>query len=192
MHIDESIFETNSLIKDKKPTLIEYCAFYGSIQIFNFLRMNNIDLEPTLWIYSIHSNNAEIIHILESNLVEPIDDTYEECLCEAIKCHHNEFVRYIKDNKYTPKLTTNLIIKEQISFEERVISFCFKYYNYKNFPMRFNQKFIFYYLSKYDYMKIVKIFIKHKMIEINRMKILKLNYFDRIHNHNFIKFICNQ
>ena len=33
-----SIFETNEFLISKKPTLIEYAAFYGSIQIFKYLQ----------------------------------------------------------------------------------------------------------------------------------------------------------
>ena len=60
-------------MKNKNTTLIEYSAFYGSIQIFNFLRMNNVELSPSLWLYAIHGNNAELIHLLEENKVEPKD-----------------------------------------------------------------------------------------------------------------------
>ena len=53
--------------KRKKITLIEYAAFFGSIQIFNYLKLNKISLTPSLWKYAIHGNNAEIIQILEEN-----------------------------------------------------------------------------------------------------------------------------
>ena len=43
--IKHSIFETNSfLLKNKNVSLIEYAAFFGSIQIFQYLRLNNIEL----------------------------------------------------------------------------------------------------------------------------------------------------
>ena len=47
--ITPSIFETNSfLIEQKNITLIEYSAFFGSIQIFQYLNMNGIELTPSL------------------------------------------------------------------------------------------------------------------------------------------------
>ena len=35
--IKSSIFETNSFLVEKEPSLIEYTAFFGSIQIFQYL-----------------------------------------------------------------------------------------------------------------------------------------------------------
>ena len=63
--IKTSIFETNEFLIENEPTLIEYSAFYGSIQIFQYLQLNNVELKPNLWFYAIHSQNAELIHILE-------------------------------------------------------------------------------------------------------------------------------
>ena len=31
--------------------------------------MNEVDLTSSLWLYAIHSNNAELIHMLETNNV---------------------------------------------------------------------------------------------------------------------------
>ena len=97
--IIESNFETNLFLVDKIPTLIEYAAFYGSIQIFKYLQMNNVKLTSSLWLYTIHSNNPELIHLLEENHIKPIDTTYKECTLEAIKCHHNEIANYLFNNK---------------------------------------------------------------------------------------------
>ena len=89
--ISKSHFETNPLLNSKEPTLIEYAAFFGSIQIFRYLAMNDADLTPSLWIYSIHSRNSELIHIIEEFQVELDENTLEKCIIEAIKCHHNDF-----------------------------------------------------------------------------------------------------
>ena len=96
--IEPSIFETNPFLINKHPRLIEYSAFYGSIQIFTFLQMNNVELESSLWLYSIHSNNPDIIHRLETLGIEPNDGNYSECLKESIKCHHNDISNYIENN----------------------------------------------------------------------------------------------
>ena len=56
-HILPSIFETNPfLIDNKGTTLIEYSAFFGSIQIFQYLLMNNAELTPSLWLYAIRAS----------------------------------------------------------------------------------------------------------------------------------------
>ena len=62
--ITPSIFETNSfLIERKNTTLIEYSAFFGSIQIFKYLMMNEVELTESLWLYAVHSKNAELIQM---------------------------------------------------------------------------------------------------------------------------------
>ena len=64
--IKSSIFETNSfLLKNKNIKLIEYTSFYGSIQIFKYLVTNGAEFTKSLWKLAIHSNNAELIQILE-------------------------------------------------------------------------------------------------------------------------------
>ena len=96
--INSSIFETNSfLLKNKKTTLIEYAAFFGSIQIFQYLRLNNVILSKRLWLYSIHGKNWELIHLLEECRVRPENGTFIKCLQESIKCHHNDIANYIND-----------------------------------------------------------------------------------------------
>ena len=70
--IAPSLFETNPLLLDhEKVTLIEYAAFFGSIQIFQYLHLNKVPLESSLWIYAIHSNDPELIQFLEDNHISP-------------------------------------------------------------------------------------------------------------------------
>ena len=102
----------------KIPTLIEYATFFGSIQIFNFLCINQVAFDSSLWSYAIHSNNAEMIHILESknntdNFISD-DKTYEGIFIESIKCHHNDFANYIKDNLLNQKISNESNYSEQI------------------------------------------------------------------------------
>ena len=78
------------MLISQQPTLIEYASFFGSIEIYQFLNFNNVLLRPRLWYYSIHSKNAEIIHLLEENNIIPNDKSYIKCFEESIKCHHNE------------------------------------------------------------------------------------------------------
>ena len=111
--IQPSIFETNSLLLQKTPTLIEYASFFGSIQIVRYLKYSGVSLPSSIWIYGIHSNNAELIHFFEENANEPEkfdsvithhrflnrqEVSYNEIFAESIVCHHNEIADYIKDN----------------------------------------------------------------------------------------------
>lgn len=92
--IKPSIFETNSFLIKSEPTLIEYAAFYGAITIFNYLRMSGAELTPKLPIYAIHSNNAELIHIVEELNFKKEVNFEINCINESIKCHHLEIANY--------------------------------------------------------------------------------------------------
>lgn len=190
--IELSIFETNPLLlKKKKVTLIEYTAFYGSIQIFRYLYLNNVELSSSLWIYSIHGANEEIIHILNEQKVEPKFEfieynethhfyseryviSFEGCLKEALKCHHNEIANYILNN-YIDK---NELAENIGKFYDRNLSkYCFHYYNFDFFQSDFNSKFIFHYSCQYNYYNIVNFLLNTKRIDINSTVILKLMIF---------------
>lgn len=135
--INRSIYETNLFLLDKEPNLIEYASFFGSIQIFQYLQLNKVKLTPSLWIYSIHGKNADIIHILEDNHIKPEDETYEKCLQEAVKCHHNSIATYIQDNYLDYKNTDNLL-------SEKVAYSCFYSFNFHYFPSDFCNKIVLY------------------------------------------------
>lgn len=63
---EPSIYETNSqLMKGGVTNLIEYAAFFGSIQIFKYLASKGVELYPALWNYAVHGNNAKILEFLE-------------------------------------------------------------------------------------------------------------------------------
>ena len=51
----------------EKITMIEYASFFESVQIIRYLVINKVNLNLSLWIYGIHSNNPELIHFLEEN-----------------------------------------------------------------------------------------------------------------------------
>ena len=106
--INPSIYETNNfLLKNENTTLIEYAAFFGSIQIFNYLRNNGAEFDLWLWLYGVHGQNPEIINFLEENKTLPKTDEEEEesvkmsfegIFKESIKCHHIDVANYIQDN----------------------------------------------------------------------------------------------
>ena len=60
--------------------------------------MNKVDLSPKLWLFVIHGNNPDIIHLLEEDNIKPENDSYDNCFIESVKCHHNSIAKYVKDN----------------------------------------------------------------------------------------------
>ena len=64
--IQPSQYETNPFLIGKKITFIEYAAFFGSVQIFQYLHSNQVKLNDFLWIYAVHSNKLELIHLIEN------------------------------------------------------------------------------------------------------------------------------
>ncbi|KAK8897626.1 hypothetical protein M9Y10_015588 [Tritrichomonas musculus] len=91
-----SIFETNLFLMNRETTMIEYATFYGSTQIIQYLTNSNVKLTGSLWLYAIHSDNADLIHFLERNEVD--QEEKDEIYKESIKCHHNNIADYLKDN----------------------------------------------------------------------------------------------
>ena len=85
-----SLFGTNPFLINNQPTLIEYAAFYGSIQIFQYLQFK-VRLTKQLLNYSIHGQNSDIIHLLENS------ENSLFGLLETIKCHHNNIANYFID-----------------------------------------------------------------------------------------------
>ena len=162
--IKPSNYETNNfLFKNNNITLIEYATFFGSIQIFNYLRLNKVELTPSLWLYAIHSKNADIIHLLEENQIKPKNDSYNKCLIESIKCHHNDIANYIQNQYLLEDSTCNVLVD------------CLKYYNFHFTEKNLINESSFVYLCEYDYRMLVNIFLKETDVDINMKIILVLN-----------------
>ena len=164
--IKPSIFETNNFLIKNEPSLIEYAAFYGSIQIFQYLEFNKVEMKPILWLYAIHSQNTELIHLLEESSVQPPDNSYKSCFDESIKCHHNNIANYLKDQK--------------LGIDEINYKFIFRSFNYQQIPYEFKcNKSIFYFMCRYNYSELIKLYIEpKKRIIKEQMKILLLYYYD--------------
>ena len=179
MSIKPSIYETNSfLIKSKNISLIEYAVFYGSFQIFQYLILEDVKLTQSLWLCSVHGKNANILHFLEDNYVKE-DKTYEQCLKESIKCHHNEFAIYFKD----------LFEYDENSIDSLIHSL--KCYNFAFIHDDLINKSSFGALCKYDYGMLVKILLQSKYIDVNEtIEILKTKKFHKI-SSNFVNNILN-
>ena len=158
-YVPRSIFETNSyLLSQKDVQLIEYAAFFGSIQIFVFLKMRGVKLTPAIWPYAIHGRNADLIHILEDSKVAPNDHSYLSIYKESVKCHHNEIANYID----------NIYLSDEIKFlaKKDIQSYGFHYYNFEFIPNELNRSDLFY-LIKYDYIALTKFVMDDQNIDLN-------------------------
>ena len=142
-------------------SLIEYAAFFGSIQIFQYLQFNKVELYPSLWYYSIHGRNPEIIHLLENLHVKPLSDSdyYGFCFSEAIEFHHNEIADYIKNNYFNEKDNSYQMVDNLFT--------SFRLYNYDSIPEDINQHLLFCYLCKFNFTKIVKLLLENKGFDFN-------------------------
>ncbi|KAK8838677.1 hypothetical protein M9Y10_032714 [Tritrichomonas musculus] len=152
--VQPSIYETNLFLIDKNPTLIEYSAFYGSIQIFKYLYQKNLELDHSIWLYAIHGKNAEIIRFLEEHEKEALQVSYPYLIIESIKCHHNDITDYFRDN-------VNDIFKD-CKIKDHLYRKGLKYYNFSFFTesdfffliVKCTQQIVNsipYYLCKYDH-----------------------------------------
>lgn len=153
--IENSHFESNLFLLKRHPTLIEYASFFGSTQIFKYLYLNGVKLTSSLWVYSIHSDNPELIYILEENHIKPKDETYYECFYESIKCHHNEMALYIMNN----------YIKSDSKIEEAIF--------FKNFNFHFIElndikiQNLFFISCNYNYTYLFKILLEKTNFDMN-------------------------
>ncbi|KAK8834723.1 hypothetical protein M9Y10_025987 [Tritrichomonas musculus] len=160
--IQKSIFETNKFLLANDPTLIEYAIFFGSIQIFQYLRLNSIKPNSYFWQYAIHGKNADLIHLLEEDQIKPAYDSYDVFYKESIKCHHNDITNYIQNNFNVKK-------DEEIkSYFFESVSYCFRYYNYEFIPSGIDYQSLFYYACYYDYYNLVGLLLNSQKVELNR------------------------
>ncbi|KAK8839930.1 hypothetical protein M9Y10_031645 [Tritrichomonas musculus] len=171
--IKPSVFETNAFLLKKEAALIEYSAFFGSIQIFQYLLKNNAEMKSDLWSYAIHGRNPEIIFLLEENKVVHDD----KIIKESIKCHHNEITEYFLDNA----------IEKEYSCD----TFAIKYYNFEFFPKSLESKSLFYYLCKYDYYFLVETLLNSTDIFINYFEPEKLELPLILESRSIIPFKCD-
>lgn len=168
--INSSIFETHPFLIKHEATLIEYTAFFGSIQIFRYLFNRDVVLTSSLWLYAIHGQSPEIIHFLEENHILPPDEKYESCLIESIKCHQIDISNYIIDNLIDPNLNESY---NQHYFNEEIIKKVLRYHNFQYFPDDFTDKSAFYLLWKYNYEILVNIYLKENEENIKSIIILR-------------------
>lgn len=158
--IENSIFETNIFLFEKKPSLIQYASFFGSIKIAKYLLLNGVNLDSDIYKYVIHSNNPEIFHLFEEYYAI---SNHKELLKLAICCHHNDFVNYISE-------LDDLDLNEPFEahyFSEILNSYNFTYLNENCFGNEMDDKDLILLFCKFDYYPIVEFFVTNKCIDIN-------------------------
>lgn len=171
--IKKSIFETNSFLIDKTPNLLEYAAFFGSIQIFRYLYLNDVDNEmitESIWSYAIHGNSQEVINYLEQKNIHPENESFHKCLTESIKCHNIDMTNYIVDNFYQNE--RDILEKMAYRFQ------AFQYYNFELFPNVLNVKLYIDKICTQNYVYILDLILKSVAINYDLIEILNVFYFE--------------
>lgn len=87
--------------------------------------------------FGVHSNNAEMIHLIEEYTKPTEIDIYKECYKESIKCHHNEIANYIKEQYLN-------------DVDVKILADGIKYSNYIMYP-DLNEDYLFFHLCQYDH-----------------------------------------
>lgn len=147
-----------SVIENQKLTLIEYAAFYGATQIFNYLKLNNVRIEPSIMLFAIHCGNPDLIHIIEE-IDLPIDESiHEKCFIESLKCHRNEIADYYANNFLSPQEV------------EHLLCHCVEYFNFEYMKGELIGQY-FTLLCKYDYVDFVELLLKQDEVDVNKFLI---------------------
>ena len=176
--IKSTFLETNSFLLKNDARLIEYSAFFGSFQIFNYLYLNGIKLTPSLWLYAVHGMNPEIICFLEEHKVDfPIKENIEEeeqnsisnleCIKESIKCHHNDIAKYI---------LSLMMNDDQNEYDNAIAEYGFQYYNYEFISYALDNFSILDFAFKYDNLTILQFLLEDEGINIFVKKISNFKY----------------
>lgn len=131
MEIPISIFESDPLLQSK-PSLIEYACFFGSIKIFKFLWLKNLDIDQRIYSYAIAGNNTEIIHILESKYPPEVSDD-GGCIIPTILYQRPEIFEYFIEN-YNFLVLTQKMLAETIESHDFVMFNCIMSYISKENP----------------------------------------------------------
>lgn len=130
-----------------------------------------------------------MIHLLIENNVGPVLRSFAKCLEVAIKCNHNDIANYIFDNLLSDE---NRLKYTEQSFQDNIYSYCFKYHNFGFDHLDIDNKFIFFFLCQYNYLNLVKLFVKHKKIDINdKVEISKFFSFEYNLTKKLLNFVFN-
>lgn len=119
-NIKRSNFDTNNFLFHEEYNLIDYAAFFGSINIFKYLFSKNRP-DSSIWIFAIHGQNLEILRFLQENDINPKNPEY--CLRQSIRSQHLEITDYLIKN-----IVQNAEIDQNKLFETGVE--CYNYFYY--------------------------------------------------------------
>ena len=161
--IKNSLFETNKILQNES-SLIEYSAFFGSIQIFKYLLLNNIEINSNLFTFGFCGRNPDIIHLIENSKKFQYNHFLAQ-LKMSIKCHHNEITEYILNNHIKEN---EVFLKMEKNYENNIFFFSFHYNNYDHFPSNFDHKFIFEYSCTFGYFKLVEFLLNKHEFDVNK------------------------
>ena len=73
--------------------LLDFCAVFGNDEIFKYLKVNGCCLSQSIAERAVFGGNFNIIHILEQNEI-----SFDSCLSQSIKFHHNEVSEWLLNN----------------------------------------------------------------------------------------------
>ena len=74
-------------------SLIDFCCFFGSLNCFKYLLLNQCNITEKTHKYSIAGGNQEIINILKET-----NNKFEDCLLTSVKYHRYELTYWLNEN----------------------------------------------------------------------------------------------
>lgn len=192
--IKPSEFERCDFINSRPCSLLEFCAFFGSIKCFKFILLNeksNNNFE--LIKYAIAGGNPEIIHICEQSGFLNFKETREI----AIKFHHWNIFEWLCDNKCHSEKLNDLQNQDIYSYLNQCIRFSnFTTLSYLLLSKEVDLNFALLTAIDYDNLLLTKWLIKHKeklnKEEISKQKSGFLYYATRNENIEILKFLLQQ
>lgn len=122
-----SLFEPTCFVQsftEDGMHFIEYAAFFGSFQVFNFLIENKVSIQPKTIEAAIIGGNSDIIHLLEekSKIIMKID-----YFLVAVNSYQNEIANQIvKKNSsisFSPEILCSIIPSYNLQFIVEVTNY---------------------------------------------------------------------
>ena len=86
----------------QKVTILDYCAFYGSLECFKILISNgNLKINKNLAVFAAAGGNLEIFKMIDLNEMnkKSIQINNEHCLSAAIAFHRQQIIEYLIEYK---------------------------------------------------------------------------------------------
>ena len=97
--------------------LLDFCAFYGSIECFKFLQINGCQFSSNITQFSIAGGNLQIIHIVSEN-----GFSFNNCFRTSVQFHQKSITDWLVSN---------------YACEEFIFTECLRFYDYRSFLFMF-------------------------------------------------------